>query len=57
MKKPMTDDDLNELVHVISDVLDSYLAEPVDRYLVNDRVSELVLAFGIPVIEDDPVDN
>ena len=53
MAKPMTESDLNDLVHQIADVLDEYLDEKVCRYRLNDRISAMVDDYEIEVVPDD----
>ena len=52
MSTPMLDTELNELVHMVADVLDKYTDAPVDRYKLNDKLDALCEEFGIQIEED-----
>ncbi len=47
--KKMTDEELNELTHIVSDFLDRYLpsGKKVDRYVLNDLLEDICYQMGV----------
>ncbi len=52
MSTPMLDTELNDLTHMIADYLDKYTDNPIDRYLLNDKLDALCVELGIQIEED-----
>jgi hypothetical protein len=48
----VTYDELNELVHVVSDKIDAATGVDVDRYAVNDLLSGFLQGLGIQFEEE-----